>query len=340
MFTRADARWLSDTVAALYAAQTPLELARPMATLTQSHFRSMVGGGEEIALDFSYYIPHAVHFAVRMPDDAAVCIHDHPAWSRLRHGTQTQFCQLTKCAASSVDRTDFFNGFCRPLGIRDQLVTLAKTDTDVFVVCCCRDSRFTATERELLLLMHPHLLAAWHRVRRLRESRGSLRLDLEPNLRLIQINLAVQRILHAYFPGWRASDASLPARLAEWVQSSLSALRDPSPHRPLRAFIVESACGRLFARCFPCADGTRTQIVFIETPAEPNYHELRACGLTSRECEVVHWLSAGKRDAEIAAILGVAAKTVSKHVENALRKFGAETRGVAVRTAREWLGRA
>lgn len=339
MFTRADVRWLSEIVTALYAAQTPVGLAHPMATLTQMHFRSMVGGGEEIALDFSYYIPHAVHFAVRMPDDAAVCIHDHPAWSRLRDGSRTQLCQLAECTASSLERTDFFNGFCRPLGVRDQFVTLAKTEADVFVVCCCRDSLFTSTERELMLLMHPHLLAAWHRVRRLRESRGSLQLDLAADLRPLHVSAAVQRVLRSYFPEWRTPAVSLPARLLEWVRASLGALRDPSPHRPLRAFIVDAALGRLFARCFPSADGAALRIVFIEKPADPNFLELSARGLTSRECEVVHWISAGKRDAEIAAILGVAPKTVSKHVENVLRKFAADTRGAAVQTARAWLER-
>jgi DNA-binding CsgD family transcriptional regulator len=198
---------------------------------------------------------------------------------------------------------------------------------------------FTAAERELASLVQPHWLAAWHRVRRLRESRGPLRLEIAPDLRLIHASADVRRVLQAYFPRWRPSDASLPAALADWVRSSLSVLHNPSPHRPLRAFMVDAARGRLLARCFSRADGIGTRLVFVETPAEPNYLELSARGLTSRECEVMHWISAGKRDAEIAAILGVAPKTVGKHVENVLRKFDAETRGAAVCTAREWLHR-
>jgi len=64
---------------------------------------------------------------------------------------------------------------------------------------------------------------------------------------------------------------------------------------------------------------------------------LRCRGLTARECEVVGWIAQGKRDAEIAEILGCAAKTVSKHVERILAKLGAETRLAAVRTASEML---
>jgi len=51
--------------------------------------------------------------------------------------------------------------------------------------------------------------------------------------------------------------------------------------------------------------------------------------LTTRECEIFHWLGQGKRNREIAIILGCAPRTVDKHVENILRKAGAETRTAA-----------
>ena len=53
--------------------------------------------------------------------------------------------------------------------------------------------------------------------------------------------------------------------------------------------------------------------------------------LTTREVEVFSWLRDGKRNGEIATILGCAKRTVDKHVENILRKTGAETRTAAAR---------
>lgn len=53
--------------------------------------------------------------------------------------------------------------------------------------------------------------------------------------------------------------------------------------------------------------------------------------LTPREREVARWMREGKRNGEIAIILGCAVRTVEKHVENILCKTGAETRGAAVR---------
>src|SRR6478609_730700 len=53
--------------------------------------------------------------------------------------------------------------------------------------------------------------------------------------------------------------------------------------------------------------------------------------LTTREAEVFHWLREGKRNSEIGVILGCSARTIDKHVQNILRKTGAETRTAAVR---------
>ncbi len=59
--------------------------------------------------------------------------------------------------------------------------------------------------------------------------------------------------------------------------------------------------------------------------------------LTAREREVLHWVSEGKRDSEIAAILGVSVRTVEQHVRVCLQKLGVETRAAA--TAAVWRAR-
>lgn len=52
--------------------------------------------------------------------------------------------------------------------------------------------------------------------------------------------------------------------------------------------------------------------------------------LSLREGEVLGWIVEGKRDAEIAAILGLSTRTVEKHVQHILEKLGVETRTGAV----------
>lgn len=52
--------------------------------------------------------------------------------------------------------------------------------------------------------------------------------------------------------------------------------------------------------------------------------------LTPREREVLHWLTQGKKDDEVARILGNSVRTVNQHVRNLLGKLGVENRTCAV----------
>jgi DNA-binding CsgD family transcriptional regulator len=45
---------------------------------------------------------------------------------------------------------------------------------------------------------------------------------------------------------------------------------------------------------------------------------------------MMHWLAAGKTDVEIAALLSLSPRTVSKHLEHIYVKLGVETRTAAV----------
>lgn len=58
-----------------------------------------------------------------------------------------------------------------------------------------------------------------------------------------------------------------------------------------------------------------------------------AAGLTRREEDVMRWLSCGKTDAEIAALLSISPRTVHKHLEHMYEKLGVETRTAAVMAA-------
>lgn len=55
--------------------------------------------------------------------------------------------------------------------------------------------------------------------------------------------------------------------------------------------------------------------------------------LTPREAEVMRWLSFGKTDADIAAVLAISKRTVHKHLEHIYEKLGVETRTAAVMAA-------
>ena len=66
-----------------------------------------------------------------------------------------------------------------------------------------------------------------------------------------------------------------------------------------------------------------------DTPAEFS-SEL---GLTTREGEVLSWLSKGKTNRDIAQILGLSPRTVDKHLEQIYAKLGVENRTAAAAIA-------
>jgi DNA-binding CsgD family transcriptional regulator len=72
-----------------------------------------------------------------------------------------------------------------------------------------------------------------------------------------------------------------------------------------------------------------TNIRQLESVVSPSADTLMGLGLSGREAEVLHWVIQGKRDAEIASILGVSPRTAQKHVQSVLFKLGVETRTAA-----------
>jgi DNA-binding CsgD family transcriptional regulator len=68
---------------------------------------------------------------------------------------------------------------------------------------------------------------------------------------------------------------------------------------------------------------------FADKPAAPSVEKL-----TMREVEILHWVENGKRNSEIASILGLSHHTIRKHLENIFAKLGVETRTAAVAATR------
>ena len=79
----------------------------------------------------------------------------------------------------------------------------------------------------------------------------------------------------------------------------------------------------------------RCLLLLNERSATIDVPRLMALGLTSREAEVLSWLTQGKTDSEIGIIIGSRPKTVGKHLERIYKKLGVESRTAAVARAFE-----
>ncbi len=341
MFTRLDARWLSETTAALYAAEDIAQITAAGMAAVQRRFTLVASTCEEVSYDNSWYAMHGIRCETAIPADYAASFHDNPGGPFVASGAARTTLQLRKIVSLAAwQRTDHYNGIARPVGFGDQLLTLATDSSRFFGLGIYRDGVFSDEEHALMSLLQPHLNSAWHRVRHSSDPvhlPQPLRVVLSPQLRPLALSARQCQLLRTYFPRWRES-SSLPVALQRWIVESLARLQSMPPPHPLHAFKIDSAHGQLLVRCFPAVANGPVTLFMVETPHVPDFLGLRGRGLTTRECEVLHWIAQGKRDAEIAVIMGCAPATVSKHVENLLRKLHAENRAAAVSAARTMLG--
>jgi|GEM_PF-3346690 len=74
-----------------------------------------------------------------------------------------------------------------------------------------------------------------------------------------------------------------------------------------------------------------------EKKAKVDYSRWLQIGLTKRECETLYWITQGKRDSEIAVLLGISLRTVHVHVRSLLFKLKVENRTAAATMAAKLL---
>jgi len=331
-------RWLSESAKRLYAADSPAELARAVIDTVAVHFRASDSGLEELAYDLCRYSVHGAETARPFPQRFEACIHDHPIIPRILNGNCSGVMHLLSYAPPRIwERTDQYQGLARAMGWGDQLAILSLGKSTVASCCLWRETPYSPREREQAELLHAHFDIAWRRVAvPLSAQRGPATAWIEVSAVAAGFRLnpesAQRTLLRAYFPEWRGGPTP-PDAVARWLVTGVARLRAAPPAAPM-LLRVECARGTLALRLFPAVHGDSAfRIKLIERPAVPDFFRLTAEGLTARECEVLHWVAAGKRDAEIAAILSCSSGTVSKHAERVRAKLGVGSRTDAVAQA-------
>lgn len=126
-----------------------------------------------------------------------------------------------------------------------------------------------------------------------------------------------------------SDDMVLPALLLQWLEQaqarggSKTPIAASFPDRPeLRLhYIGNAGPGEFLLRLAKDASGSLPEAFTAEL------------GLTTREGEVLSWLSKGKTNRDIAQILGLSPRTVDKHLEQIYAKLGVENRTAAAAIA-------
>ena len=135
-----------------------------------------------------------------------------------------------------------------------------------------------------------------------------------------------------YHRGTPASALGRSARLLAAVDA-YHAMTEPRPHRPPQApghaaqALSNDASQGLF-------DADAASAV-LEAAGQGVTRINRPAGLTDREAQVVGLLARGLQTKQVAAVLGISAKTADRHIQNAYAKLGVSTCAAATLLAIE-----
>lgn len=201
-----------------------------------------------------------------------------------------------------------------------------------------RDGRdFSEADRLVLNRLKTHFVRAYQSAADKEKLRGELDLlrrgvdALESGLIAVSASGTVssmtslaRRWLVRYFGERALRSDRLPAAVQAWLgwtgrsTRPLVVVRSP--------FVIRGDGAELVIRVVP---GAGLILLLEERRLETAVDALRTLGLSPRETEVLAWLTQGKTNFEIARILVISPRTVSKHLEKVYAKLGVENRTAA-----------
>jgi DNA-binding response OmpR family regulator/DNA-binding CsgD family transcriptional regulator len=160
--------------------------------------------------------------------------------------------------------------------------------------------------------------------------------------RLVWQTALARTLLREHF-GSEGSAAPVP--LIDWVRREVAAAASGAPPQPLvsargprrltlelhsMTSDAEADEGAEVADPVEPAQAAEWLIVASETDDGAVFDALmQAFRLTMREAEVLYWVAKGKTNRDVAEILAMSPRTVTKHMEHILQKLGVETRTAA-----------
>jgi DNA-binding CsgD family transcriptional regulator len=200
---------------------------------------------------------------------------------------------------------------------------------------------FSEKERTILNTLHPHLVTSYLNalnVSRANRSITELKAVMatapgaygyfNADRLLAWLQPQAQGWLAEFFPGETKAFDSVPRSIAALVQAARNqggtpqAVTQSGQTEFLSVFLSQSPL-----------DGWILRLERKPKSPPPRFRAL--CQLTARENDVLRWMVEGKRNAEIAVILGTSSRTVEKQVQAILAKLDVENRASAILRAME-----
>jgi DNA-binding CsgD family transcriptional regulator len=283
-------------------------------------------------------------FCPEIPFDAQIFetyLDQHPTWNAFTKDQVESCVKISDfISRANWERTDLFNHIFRPLTFHHQLAFITLGELPQLGIALNRSRRdFSEEERTVLDLLKPHLSQALTASKLFSyysdaaEGNGKAWIVANSAGRILFENGKAIDLLKEYF----GHNGSLPTQVRDWLKRRASGLLDDALASKLKDFSIQRGSKRLTVRLLSSIQAEEHRLVLTETSEELNANTLQTLGLTKREAEVLFWVSQGKRNSEIAEILGARSRTIGKHVERILGKLCVETRPAAANIAAEAL---
>jgi DNA-binding CsgD family transcriptional regulator len=240
-----------------------------------------------------------------------------------------------------VDRTAYhrlalYREFYQLVGVESQVAfTLPARPPLTLGIALCRGPQdYSAEEVSLLAAARPHLIQAYRNAE-LSSARAAALSTLEGGLDSLGQHLVLldpQGRIELATAGARRllgePADTLPAELRAWVAERRSERGGGAP------LVLHTGGGRLLVRLLPARPGDRRDILLLEGgTGELSIAALRALGLSARQAETLRWVALGESAAEAARRMGVAPRTIDKHLQNVYAKLGVSSLSEASATA-------
>ncbi|HTP40266.1 MAG TPA: response regulator [Steroidobacteraceae bacterium] len=161
------------------------------------------------------------------------------------------------------------------------------------------------------------------------DASGRFMLATDRSGRLLWCTPKARQLLIELFPTPNGRDTSMPAGVAERL---LKLQRANSGALARIAMEVDDRKVEFAYLSSTGSDELLFSLTEISNIGEPELLR-QALQLTTREAEVLLWISRGKSNRDIGEILGISPRTVNKHLEQVFIKLGVENRAAAAAQA-------
>jgi len=295
----------------------------------------------EIAPDetFAVTVPESEFDQSLLPTFTALA-HENPLISHFRRtGDGRPYRISDMIDQRTFHATALYREFYRLMGIESQVAFSLPSRSPLLVGLALTRGQedFSDREVQLLALARPHLMQAYRNAE-LAGARAAMLAALEEGLDTLGRHVVVidsyGRVEFATDGAQRLLDDTsavgrgLPEDLRMWISEHCGSRAAAEP------FVLRGADGSVLVRLLPSHREDRREVLLLEGGmGQLSVAALRGLGLTARQAATLRCVALGHTPSQTAVQMGIARRTVDKHLQQIYAKLGASSLSQATATA-------